>query len=238
LATLSEILRKRRKELNLTPDEIAVKIGKSKRTYLYYEENREPRHDVLQKLAKVLQFDPSEIYDDGAKQNEVQESQTSYLQHRRGLKAVHMIATAPLIPAKAQAGYVKAVDQERYMDTLEQYALPPNVDPRGANWAYWEVQGDSMEPAFRSGDLILTSQVHPMDWENLRNFYVYVLVTDERVLIKRVVAKNTLEWVLISENEDNYPQQLLLVEYVKQLWVFRRRIESSAPPTKTFEIKV
>ena len=161
-----------------------------------------------------------------------------YLESRRKLKTNNGIPTAPLIPAKAQAGYVRAIDQQQYMDTLEKFALPPGVDPMGANWAYWEVEGDSMEPAIKSGDIILTSQVHSMDWENIRNFYVYVIVTEDMVLVKRVFAKNLSEWVLISENEALYPQALIAVKSVKQVWVFRRRIEAAAPPTKVFKITV
>lgn len=63
MSKLGELLRKRRKELNLAPEEIAEKIEKSVRAYKYYEEGREPRHDVLQKLARVLQFDPADIYE-------------------------------------------------------------------------------------------------------------------------------------------------------------------------------
>ena len=144
----------------------------------------------------------------------------------------------PLVPVKAQAGYVKAIDQEVFMDTLEKYALPPGVNPHGAVWRYWEVEGESMEPAFHSGDIILTSQVHQMDWENLRNFYLYVIVTKDRVLFKRLFCKNLLEWVLISENEEHSPQQLLRAEDVKEVWVFRRHIVNKAPPSKVFEIKV
>ncbi|MGZ3850549.1 MAG: hypothetical protein ACXVKI_15520 [Flavisolibacter sp.] len=55
------------------------------------------------------------------------------------------------------------MDQATYIDDLEQYALPPGVNPTGAVWRYWEIVGNSMEPA-HSGDIILTSQVYQMDW--------------------------------------------------------------------------
>lgn len=125
-----------------------------------------------------------------------------------------------------------------YIETMEQYALPPGVKPQGANWAYWEIEGNSMEPVFKGGDIILTSQVPQMDWENMRNFYIYVIVTEERVLFKRIYCKNQMEWVLISENEEQYPQQLLSVEYIKQVWIYRKTIKTDAAPTKKFEIKV
>jgi phage repressor protein C with HTH and peptisase S24 domain len=162
----------------------------------------------------------------------------SFTERRRKQKVKENPYLVPFMPVKAQAGYVRAIDQEVFIDTLERYALPPGVNPQGAVWRYWEVEGDSMEPAFHSGDIILTSQVHQLDWENLRNFYLYVIVTQDRVLFKRLYAKNELEWVLISENEELYPQQLLPVEYIKEVWVYRRSIVNKAPPTKMFEIKV
>lgn len=168
----------------------------------------------------------------------VQEPVISYLDKRRNQKNKSDPYLVPLIPVKAQAGYVRAMDQEIYIDTLEKYALPPGVNPQGAIWRYWEIEGDSMEPVFHSNDIILTSQVPQMDWENLRNFYLYVIVTPEKVLFKRIYAKNDLEWVLISENEINYPQQLLPVEFIKEVWVYRRSIVNKAPPSKMFEIKV
>jgi phage repressor protein C with HTH and peptisase S24 domain len=144
----------------------------------------------------------------------VGEHHESYIQKRRKLKQSNTGPfMVPLVPVKAQAGYVRAYDQAMYVDALEKYALPPGVNPQGAVWRYWEIEGDSMEPAFHNKDIILTSQVHQFDWENLRNFYLYVIVTNEKVLFKRVFAKNDLEWVLISENEDVYQQQLLPVEF-------------------------
>jgi phage repressor protein C with HTH and peptisase S24 domain len=167
-----------------------------------------------------------------------QEPQASYNEKRRLDKLNSDPFMVPLVPIKAQAGYVRAIDQATFIDTLEKYALPPGVNPHGAIWRYWEVEGESMEPAFHSGDVILTSQVHQFDWENLRNFYLYVIVTAERVLFKRVYCKNQLEWVLISENEEHSPQQLLPIEYIKEVWVFRRSIKSKEPPTKEFKILV
>jgi hypothetical protein len=166
------------------------------------------------------------------------EPHVPYIGKRRKQKAATGSHMVPFFQVRAQAGYVKAIDQQIYMDTLEKYALPPGISAQGAVWAYWEIEGDSMEPVFRSGDIILTSQVHPMDWENLKNFYVYVIVTNERVLIKRIYCKNAKEWVLISENEDQYKQQIIQVEDIKEVWVYRKTFKTDASPTKEFKITV
>lgn len=161
-----------------------------------------------------------------------------YIQKRRDQKNTVTPILVPLVPVKAQAGYVKSFDQVMFLETLERFALPPGVDHRGAAWRYFEIEGDSMEPTFQSGDVILASMVPQEDWQDVRNFYTYVILTDESLYIKRVYRKSSKNWVLISDNEKHYNQVLLPVEQVKELWVFRRHIDSKAPPPKKFEIKV
>ncbi|MGN6354613.1 MAG: S24 family peptidase [Parafilimonas sp.] len=201
----------------------------------YLKKTRDRGKDLSPKiLEKIVKNNPKDYYSIFPEE----QKGDVYLEQRRNLKNTDTPFMVPLVPVKAQAGYVRAYDQQTYIDTLEKYALPPGVNPRGAVWRYWEVEGDSMEPVFYSGDIILTSQVHQFDWENLRNFYLYVIVTDDAVLFKRIYCKNNFEWVLISENEDLYKQQILPVEFVKEVWVYRRSIVSKAPPTKMFEIKV
>lgn len=166
-------------------------------------------------------------------------AETSYYSKRREKKnAPTGNYLVPFMSLKAQAGFVHAMNPDEYVETLDKYALPPGIDYRGAIWRYWEVEGDSMEPLFRSGDIILTSMVPQMDWENIRDYYLYVVATRERIMFKRLFNKDENNWVLISENEGLYEQKLLPIKDVRELWVYRRSIVNKAPPTKRFEIKV
>ncbi len=226
MADYKTVMEDYRKQNALSQSDMAEKLGMSQQVYSNIESGKKKKMDA-DFVVKYKEITGINLWD--LQENVLNDSPPeSYVVKRRTGKAKasgpYMV---PLVPVKAQAGYVRAIDQETFIDTLEQYALPPGVNPHGAAWRYWEVEGDSMEPAFHSGDIILTSQVHPMDWENLRNFYLYVIVTKERVLFKRLYCKNELEWVLISENED-----------IKEVWVYRRSIVNKAPPTKVFEIKV
>jgi phage repressor protein C with HTH and peptisase S24 domain len=231
-----DILKKTRIAKGLSQQEVADYIGVAQRTYSMYEDgSRNPKFDKVVLLRQILELNENVNV---LKESKIEQPKEDFLTTRRNKKLSYNAFMVPLIPVKAQAGYIRAHDQTVFMDTLEKYALPPGVDPLGAIWAYWEVQGDSMEPTLSDGDYILATQVPRMDWDQLRNFYTYIIVTDERVLIKRIFCQNPLEWVLISDNEERYPQQLLPVEYVRQVWVFRRHINSKAPPPKKFEIKV
>ena len=142
----------------------------------------------------------------------------------------------PLVGIKAQAGYVKGFEQTDFMDGLDQYSLPPGINPIGAVWRYFEIDGDSMEPTLSPGDVVLATMVPHEDWADIKDFCVYVIHTGDHLLVKRLYKKSPTEWVLVSDNEEVAPQKLLNKEEVKQLWLMRRHIRSKAPVPKEFKI--
>src|SRR5688572_15579893 len=90
------------------------------RMYKWYEQNTFPKAKdaaILENWISDPEFDISRF----------EEPKIPYLQARQNKKNSVTINTAPLIPVKAQAGYVKAMDQSVFIDTLEHYALPPGV---------------------------------------------------------------------------------------------------------------
>lgn len=145
----------------------------------------------------------------------------------------------PLVPIKAQAGYSKSFSDTDFIRKLQVFPIVPGIDHRGAEWRYFEVEGDSMEETFKEGQYLLASQVIQEDWRNIENFYVYVIVTEEKVMIKRLAkVKGKDYWAAISDNEANYQQFRLPVADVKELWKYRRHIDWDASPPKKFEIKI
>jgi len=164
------------------------------------------------------------------------QSRHTYLESRREHKNDLVSQLVPLVGIKAQAGYVKAYEQVDYMGTLKKYSLPPGVNSLGAIWRYFEVDGDSMEPTLSAGDVILATMVHPEDWADVKNFSVYIIHTSDKLLVKRIYKKSPVEWVLISDNDEQYPQVSLKLEEVKQVWQLRRHIRSKAPQPKEFRI--
>jgi phage repressor protein C with HTH and peptisase S24 domain len=163
-------------------------------------------------------------------------SSQPYFQLRRDQKSEETPFLVPLVPIKAQAGYIKGYEQVDYMDALEKYSLPPGVNPTGAVWRYFEIDGESMEPTFSAGDVVLATMVPAEDWNDIRNFCVYVILTADQLLIKRLYRKSETEWVLISDNEECNPQVVLKVEDVKQIWLFRRHIRAKVPQPREFKI--
>lgn len=163
-------------------------------------------------------------------------SRKSFLSQRFDSKTTGHSYQVPLVGVKAQAGYVKGFEQVDYMDTLEQYSLPPGVNPIGAVWRYFEIDGDSMEPTLSPGDVVLATLVPVEDWNATRDFCVYVIHTADRLLVKRLFNKSNEEWVLVSDNEEVAPQHLLKKEDAKELWFLRRHIRAKVPSVEPVRI--
>lgn len=235
-------LRKIREIYNLNQAEFAEALGVS-REYMNKMENG--KFDVKKKVAlKLQQFLDARQGDEsfpeldvlGQAHPEPVNSRIPYYQQRREKKAERLILEVPLVAQKAQAGYAKSYDQVDYIDSLEKYALPPGVNGTGAVWSYFEVDGDSMEPTFYAGDIVLASMLPHEDWNDVKNFCVYVILAGDQLLIKRVYRKSPDMWVLVSDNEEQYPQFLLPVLNIKQVWTFRRHIRSKAAAPRDFRI--
>lgn len=238
--TQGDILRNFIDNQKVSKKEIAEGLGMSRRNlYQLFESN------VLEPstIKKIEDYFGQVVISQGLLEGadvEIKTPAESYLAKRRAQKNANNPFLVPFFPIKAQAGYVRASDQEIFLDTLERYALPPGVDHHGATWRYWEIEGDSMESTFEEGDVILTSQINRMDWEdNLRNFYVYVIVTNDMVNIKRLAyhPDNKKELVMISDNEE-HAQKKIRIEDIKELWVYRRTWATRAKPPRIFEINV
>jgi len=190
-----------------------------------------PAYIEIGKLPKMLDISTIE-------NNTLEEPEVDYMVKRRSIKNEKQEFRVPLVTVKARAGYVNSYDNIDLLNSLDKYAIPPGVSYAGAIWRYFEVDGDSMEPTLTAGDHVLCSQVPTEDWDNIRNYYVYVLVTDTMVTIKRVFVKDNGQWVLISDNETHTPQKLFDKKDLKELWVFRRLIKKTISAKKEFKIKI
>lgn len=236
---INEKIERARVSAGLTQEQMANKLDISRTTYVYWEQ-KTPSIDKIKKVAHVLDLPLEYFLDDNFdnQDTKAEEPQTQYLARRRRIKNTTEEFRVALVTVKARAGYAHSYDSIDLINSLDKYAIPPGVSYAGAIWRYFEVDGDSMEPSLSSGDHVLCSQVPSEDWYNIKNYYVYVIVTDTEVTIKRVFIKDESNWVLISDNEAACPQKLFNPELLKELWVFRRLIKKTISPKKEFKIKV
>jgi phage repressor protein C with HTH and peptisase S24 domain len=184
---------------------------------------------ILDKIKENLRNEYYSIFPDE------REDPVPFLEQRREIKASDEPYMVPFVDIPALAGYAKAYQQRDYIQTLKKYPILPDVDPTGAVWRYFQIDGDSMEPEFMSKDTILCSQVHFEDWQNISNYHTHVIVTDEALWIKDVYRKTPEEWVLLSQNAD-YDPIPVKVKDVRQVWVMRRHIKGRAKKHRLYNI--
>ncbi|MGN6166416.1 MAG: S24 family peptidase [Flavisolibacter sp.] len=231
-----------RKSLGLNQAGFANKIGYSREVVSKVEnEKMKPSKRFVEAVLKAQnEHYFHNLSDDvnilGKFSHSPRKSAKSYLEQRQEQKNSPFQLLVPLVGIKAQAGYVKGYEQTDFLEALEKYSLPPGVNPVGAVWRYFEIDGDSMEPTLSSGDVVLATMVPADDWNDIKDFSVYLIHTADQLLIKRLYKKSNREWVLISDNEELYPQVAIKVEDVKQIWLLRRQIRSKAPQPKEFKI--
>jgi|SRR5688500_1186582 len=229
---------------NLTQEEFATALGITRELVNKMEKGKSPVSKGTRALLQNFLQERSENFSPeisllGGAHHYPSRTPLPYFEQRREAKMDKKAPLeVPLIAQKAQAGYVKSYEQVDYINSLEKYSLPPGVNPTGAVWSYFEVDGDSMEPTLYAGDMVLASMLPQEDWADIKNFCVYVILAEDKLMVKRIYKKSPFEWVLISDNEELYPQVLLPVSSVKQVWVFRRHIRSRVAPPKEFRIAV
>lgn len=134
------------------------------------------------------------------------------------------------IPVTAKAGYQDQYNDKVYLEDLDSYTLPSSYFKTGT-FRSFEVEGDSMEPVLHSGEIIVCSFIDdPNLWKyNLKDGYVYVVVTDNDILVKRVINRlkedNLIE--LESDNPD-YPPILVGASEIKEIWSVKMKISPFA----------
>ena len=224
-----------RTKLGLTQEEFANKLSVHKRTVQNWEGGSKipsVKHTILRDLW-----------------NQAQEGETEETEWENIRKKKLFISEPKgiiAVPIKAQANYSKHFNDVVFQNQLERIYIP-NSPYDGDNFRYFQIEGDSMEyldeqtgrPAgLEHGAWIIGEKVPPEDWShNLRKYYVYIIVTDSRITIKRVLQDNHKEIVLHADNE-LYGQERISLDKIKEIWIFRRKLDWNAPPPRKIEITV
>lgn len=103
-----------------------------------------------------------------------------------------MVYYAPLVSKYAYAGYCRGFGDDGYLDTLPKYPFFVDHQPHGEYYAI-EVKGDSMDDgsdrSIKDGSICLCRLIAPELYkENALhlNRWVFVIVTSDGILIKRI----------------------------------------------------
>ncbi|WP_083937804.1 S24 family peptidase [Hymenobacter aerophilus] len=134
--------------------------------------------------------------------------------------------TIPFVPVLAQAGYVRQYNEPVYKKQLRYYRLPGF---EFGTFCAFEVFGDSMEPTINHRDIVIVSPVERLDL--LTPGDIYVVVTEESVMLKRIRERimDRSEMVrLYSDNPAVLPYELPAAD-IGQLWRVRGYLSTLIP---------
>ncbi|GAA4045883.1 hypothetical protein GCM10022409_34930 [Hymenobacter glaciei] len=136
-----------------------------------------------------------------------------------------------LVPTPAQAGYQLSrnhPDALREMD-LELLALPQFS---GKSHRAFEVEGSSMEPTLWTSDVVIARCVD--DWRMVKPRHVYVVVTEETMMVKRIprpIRNEDQEVELLSDNGYFSPHTIPR-ETIWEIWEVRGILTTRVPANK------
>lgn len=170
-----------RKNLRLTQQEFAEKLGVSRNTVLNYEKGETIPHSKSIILHTML----SE-----SKMDNVHEV----------IRKMESMKVIPLIPIEAMAGYGGGEMQIMEFDS-ERFVIPTF---KGADFLI-QIKGSSMYPKYSSGDIVACKKLMRDDiffqWNK-----VYVIDTEQGALIKRIdVGPDDDHVMIVSDNEKYKP---------------------------------
>jgi len=134
------------------------------------------------------------------------------------------------VPDAAHAGYANQSDNPVFVQELPTFSLPDDKY-RNSTHRSFGIAGDGMEPTLFEGDKVVCNFLDPTLWETeIKDNYVYVIVTKADVLIKRVNnhLKEDKELLLLSDNTFYQPYRIGLGE-IKELWYVRAKISPFLP---------
>ena len=88
---------------------------------------------------------------------------------------------------------------------------------------------------------VVAEIVDPGDWKKgqIPPYHIYVIVTEDEILIKRILIKPDGTFVMHSDNPDTRPQQRLLrKEDIKELWFVKRKLDWDLSPPGRIDIQI
>ena len=129
------------------------------------------------------------------------------------------------IPVPAQAGYGGQITDPYFFNELESFSLPGYNTNHGTHRSF-DISGDSMEPTLFEGDKLVCSYVDQDQWKySLKDGYVYVIVTQSDIVVKRIKNKISESGSIIMVSDNSfYEDKALPINLVKEIWYVKIKI--------------
>lgn len=200
-STFGKRLEELRASLNFTQADLAAVLGVPHTTISKYENNlNKPGFDVLSKLGKLKNVNLKWLLT-----GDEEALITTEGSHKR-----ESFYTIPMLADSASAGngnYIYEKRVENYF-CLPKTLVNNELFRQASDLSALVVAGDSMEPTFLNGDIIIIDS----SVINLREGRVYVIRIDNDLVVKRIQLTGRGEYRLISDNTVLYPAFTLSIK--------------------------
>jgi hypothetical protein len=131
------------------------------------------------------------------------------------------------VPIPAQAGYGQMLHDPVFIQELPTYRLPDTQFHSGT-YRSFEVAGMSMDPTFKPHDIAIAAFIEPKYWEQaVKSKQVYILVTEQEVLIKRVnnLFRTEKRVECVSDNPE-FESYFIPLADLREIWKVRLKLTS------------
>lgn len=187
-------IKKYRKEMKLTQEELAKKLGITKRTIINYEKGEIIPESKVKLFQHLMSESISQLHEEAI--------QVNYSEMN--------VMFVPLVSSYAYAGFLNGFGDEEYIDELPKVSWADDKEHRG-DYLCFEVKGDSMEDgtseSILEGDILLCRNVRQEFWKSKLhiNKWDFVIVhKEDGILVKRIIKHDVETGDLVLHSLNDY----------------------------------
>jgi len=233
MSTLSTNLKFLRKQRNMSQQQLADELSVGRTAIANIEADiANPGHKTLLELANFFGVSLDDLLH-GKIENEKTTHGKSTISYRPIVVTVDEAGeeNIVMVDTKAAAGYPTRFLEPEYYKELPAFKLPGS-DYRNGTFRCFQVEGDSMTDSLQNGDFVV-GRFCDNHFKDIREGYIHVVVTNDNVLVKRILnkAESDHTLTLISDNEA-YPPFDIDIDEVREIWYVKSKLTNYMPVKK------
>lgn len=185
---------------------------------------REVNTDIIQKTYACYSINPNYIFT--GKGDFIISEDVNTTEDKDDAKPKSNI---PCIISEFQFEYLKNRSDDDFLESMPSLSLLQDKFCTGIMRAF-EVTNDLMEPSLTSGETVVAQMIDDEKWSKLINKFVYVIVTVDNLLIKRLVGIDEKKGIMkISCDNAFYEEESVDISEIKEIWQVRTKISPFRP---------